>query len=260
MSKRGKVTRTQQKVETAQSSYPHFRDYMKKLPKELANPKYLLELDRSMRDLDPLNIIYPVGDALFVHIFRPEGKPLQYVVIEPTMDESTDKIYQKVLDRLVEIAFQQEKIDVADDITPILVNLLNDVVVIDTKTFFGSSLSSKIHLNQQQYDIIKYFLLRERVGYSKLEPLFNDPYLEDIHCTGIGHIKAVHKIFQAVRMNIDFSNDLELNKYILETSERVERPVSDARPVVDAVMPDGSRVNFIYGREISREGSSFTVR
>ncbi|MCA9478711.1 MAG: type II/IV secretion system ATPase subunit, partial [Nanoarchaeota archaeon] len=41
---------------------------------------------------------------------------------------------------------------------------------------------------------------------------------------------------------------------------RVERPVSDARPVVDAVMPDGSRVNFIYGREISREGSSFTVR
>ena len=78
-----------------------------------------------MRDVKPLNIIYPVGDALFVHIFVPEGKPLQYVVIEPEMDEGTKVIYQKVLDRLVEIAFQQEQIDVAVDITPILVNLLN---------------------------------------------------------------------------------------------------------------------------------------
>lgn len=260
MVKRGQITRPQQKFETAQSTYFHFRDYIKKLPTELANPKYLLKLDRGMRDLSPLNVIYPVGDALFVHIYRPEGKPLQYVVVEPEMDEKTKEIYQKVLDKLVEIAFQQDKIDVTDDITPILVNLLNDVVVIDTKSFFGASLSSKIHLTQEQYDIIKYFLLRERVGYSKLEPLFNDPYLEDIHCTGIGQIKAIHKVFQAVRMSISFTNDLELNRYILETSERVERPVSDARPVVDAVMPDGSRVNFIYGREISREGSSFTVR
>ncbi len=260
MAKRGQITRTQQKLQSAQSAFPHFRDYVKRLPKELVNPTYELKLNRDMRTLDFINIIYPVGEALFVHIFRPEGKPLQYVVIEPEMDEESKNIYQKVLDKLVELAFQQETIDVAEDITPILVNLLNDVVVIDTKNFFGSSLSSKIHLTQKQYDLIKYFLLRERVGYSKLEPLFNDPYLEDIHCTGVGNIKAIHKIFQAVRMNITFSNDLELNKYILETSERVERPVSDARPVVDAVMPDGSRVNFIYGREISREGSSFTVR
>jgi len=61
-------------------------------------------------------------------------------------------------------------------------------------------------------------------------------------------------------MNLKFETDLELNKYILESSERVERPVSDARPVIDAVMPDGSRVNYIYSREVSREGSSFTIR
>jgi archaeal flagellar protein FlaI len=121
-------------------------------------------------------------------------------------------------------------------------------------------MSSKIIVSQFQYDSIKYHILRERVGYSKLEPLFNDPYLEDIHCTGIGNIKAIHKIFHAIRMSIKFSTDKELDTYIRETSERVGRPVSDARPVVDAMMPDGSRVNFIYSREVSREGSSFTIR
>ena len=43
-------------------------------------------------------------------------------------------------------------------------------------------------------------------------------------------------------------------------SERVERPVSDAHSVVDAIMPDGSRVNFIYGRELSLEGSAEHLR
>jgi archaeal flagellar protein FlaI len=117
-----------------------------------------------------------------------------------------------------------------------------------------------VHLTPPQYEMIKYFLIRDRVGYSKLEPLFLDPYLEDIHCTGVGTISSIHKIFEMVRTNVVFSNDYDLNKYIVETSERVERPVSDARSVVDAMMPDGSRVNFIYGREISLEGSSFTVR
>jgi len=98
------------------------------------------------------------------------------------------------------------------------------------------------------------------VGYGKLEPLFLDPYIEDIHCVGVGSLSLVHKVFEMLRTNIVFSDDFELNKYLVETSERVERPVSDARSVVDAMMPDGSRVNFIYGREISLEGSSFTVR
>ncbi|MFP4118266.1 MAG: type II/IV secretion system ATPase subunit, partial [Candidatus Woesearchaeota archaeon] len=69
-----------------------------------------------------------------------------------------------------------------------------------------------------------------------------------------------HKIFDMVHTNITFPTDLELNRYIIEVSERVERPTSEAQPVVDAIMPDGSRVNFIYGREVSLEGSSFTIR
>jgi len=63
-----------------------------------------------------------------------------------------------------------------------------------------------------------------------------------------------------VPTSIVFTSDLQLDKYVFQSTERVERAVSEARPVVDAIMPDGSRGNFIYGRECSLEGSSFTIR
>jgi archaeal flagellar protein FlaI len=143
---------------------------------------------------------------------------------------------------------------------PVLTKLYDEVVQVHEKDSGVRLMSHKVFLSQWDYDMIKYYLVRDRVGYGKLEPIFLDPYIEDIHCTGVGSISLVHKVFEMLRTNVVFSDDFELNKYMVETSERVERPVSDARSVVDAMMPDGSRVNFIYGREISLEGSSFTVR
>ena len=43
-------------------------------------------------------------------------------------------------------------------------------------------------------------------------------------------------------------------------SERIGKPVSDSKPIVDAALPDGSRINIIYSDDISREGASFTIR
>ncbi|MBD3209216.1 type II/IV secretion system ATPase subunit [Candidatus Woesearchaeota archaeon] len=263
MGRAGKITKHQETMELAMAHYPHFRRYIDEFIKHAPTPKYFTKLEYSMKGEEYTNLIYPVGEPLFVHIYKPEGEPTKYIVIEPQMDEETKKVNDTILDRMVEIAHRLPVPDKTEDITPVLVKILNEVVIIGTYqsgNILKARMSNKVLLNQEQYDIVKYYLLRNRVGYSKLEPLFNDPYIEDIHCVGIGNIKLVHKIFEMLRCNLEFPEDIGLNKYILETSERVERPVSDSHPVVDAVMPDGSRVNFIYGREISREGSSFTVR
>ncbi len=261
MGRRMRVTKNQETFELALAHYPHLKKYVDDFSKKHPMPKYYTKLEFSMKGEKNPNLIYPVGEPLFVHIYKPENEPAKYIVIEPTMDEETKKLNDIILDRMIEIAHQLPVPDKSEEIGPVLIKLLNKLVVIGDKSdLLKAKLANKILLTQEQYDIIKYYILRNRVGYSKLEPLFNDPYIEDIHCTGVGNIKLVHKIFEMLRCNIDFKDDLELNKYILETSERVERPVSDSKPVVDAVMPDGSRVNFIYGREISREGSSFTIR
>ncbi|MEM5806553.1 MAG: type II/IV secretion system ATPase subunit, partial [Candidatus Aenigmatarchaeota archaeon] len=112
----------------------------------------------------------------------------------------------------------------------------------------------------EEYEKLKYFLIRERLGFGKLEPLIRDPYIEDVHTLGVGPVWIVHKIFGTIKTNIEFINEEELNKYVIRYSEIVERPVSEARPISDAILPDGSRVNFIYGKDISLHGSSFTIR
>ena len=240
--------------------YPHLKKYIERVTRETGEPEFHLKLDREMKMIEYPNIIYPVGDPLFIHVYRKKGEHIMYHVIEPEMDDEMKRLNERILDKMVDIANRYPVPDRTEDMSPILEKLLDEVVKVVEKGSGIRLFSSRIHVNTGQYEMIKYFLIRDRVGYSKLEPLFLDPYLEDIHCTGVGTLSSIHKVFEMVRTNVVFTTDFELNKYIVETSERVERPVSDARSVVDAMMPDGSRVNFIYGREISLEGSSFTVR
>ena len=42
--------------------------------------------------------------------------------------------------------------------------------------------------------------------------------------------------------------------------EWIKNPVTVRNPLVDAVLPDGSRINIVYGQEISKRGSNFTIR
>ena len=47
---------------------------------------------------------------------------------------------------------------------------------------------------------------------------------------------------------------------MLRLSERAKKPVTFRQPVVDASLPDGSRINFVYGQDLSVRGSNFTIR
>ncbi|RME52015.1 hypothetical protein D6783_06060 [Candidatus Woesearchaeota archaeon] len=254
-------------MDEARKRFVHVDAYLQNLPSHLGVPEFLQKLDRSLKKVKNPNIIYPVGDPIFVHIFRSESGEMRYNAIEPRLSEEEERLYQLVLDRMIAYAHTAPIPDTTEDVEKILVDLLDNLVEIEggvTKpTLWEKGLSitkAKIVLTRTQYEMIKYYLIRNRVGFGKLDPILKDPYLEDVHCTGVGNIKTVHKIFGLVYTNIEFKDDLELDKYVVSVSERVERPTSDAHSVVDAMMPDGSRANFIYGRDISLEGTSFTLR
>ncbi|MFT4326109.1 MAG: type II/IV secretion system ATPase subunit [Candidatus Woesearchaeota archaeon] len=245
----------------ARKNFPHFDAYIKELESKGKMPEFYPELKREMSAMKYPNLIYPVGDPIFIHISREKGGPMQYTVIEPRLDEEEEKLYEKIIDELVYIAYKEEVPAKTANMTNIFKKYLKQLTHVEgDEEGFIEKFEKKVSLTKQQYKDIEYYLLRNRIGYGKLEPLFYDPNLEDIHCTGVGVIKTIHKMFGMVYTNIDFRDDKELNRYIVDVSERVERPTSDAHAVVDAMMPDGSRVNFIYGRDISREGSSFTIR
>jgi flagellar protein FlaI len=47
---------------------------------------------------------------------------------------------------------------------------------------------------------------------------------------------------------------------VLWLSERVKKPVSYKNPISDATLPDGSRINIVFGNEVSKRGSNFSIR
>ncbi len=262
----------EKEFQEAQARNPHLREYLQN--KSVEKPDFYVQLDRSLKGEEFPNIMYPVGDPIFIHILRRPGEnETQYIAVEPQLMPHEQEMFNKISDQLIKIAHTMDTSETTEDLSDILVKLMGDLVEVEGKRLESgrkkgaienimSQLGGggRIRMTQQEYEKIKYFLIRERVGYGILEPLLRDPYIEDIHCIGVARVYTIHKIFEMVATNIIFNTDLQLDKYVFNSSERVERPVSEAQPVVDAIMPDGSRANFIYGREVSLEGSSFTIR
>ena len=252
-----------QTFDEALQKFEHLREYVRKFSLEGGNPEFRVQLDRSMRSIENPNIIYPVGDPIFTHIYKDSKGEVIAQAIMPELSSEEEDLYEAVLDRIIEVAHTAEIPKTLDELKDVLISLYNEVTEISgtqEKDSIFSSMKHKIKLTKQQYDTIQFHLIKDRLGYAKLEPILRDMYIEDVSCVGVGSVFVVHKIFGSIRTSITFSSDLELNKYMVESSERVERPVSDANPVVDAIMPDGSRVNYIYSRKISLNGSSFTIR
>ena len=87
-----------------------------------------------------------------------------------------------------------------------------------------------------------------------------DPNIEDISCSGLGNIFVEHKIFGGLRASIGFETNETLDKFVIELAESIKHPVTFREPVVDATLPDGSRINIVYGTDVSKRGSNFTIR
>ncbi len=59
---------------------------------------------------------------------------------------------------------------------------------------------------------------------------------------------------------VGFKDSGELDNFVIKLAERIKRPLTYRSPIVDATLPDGSRINIVYGTEISKHGSNFTIR
>lgn len=121
-------------------------------------------------------------------------------------------------------------------------------------------LADKWKLSQLDIEGIKYQLVKEKVGVGTLQPLINDHWIEDISCSGVGRMFIEHKVFKSMVCSFGYKDDDELDEHVLRLSERIKKPVTFRAPVVDASLPDGSRINIVFGRDVSLTGSNYTIR
>jgi len=118
----------------------------------------------------------------------------------------------------------------------------------------------KVILTPAEYKAVEYLLLRDKIDMGVLQPFLSDSNIEDITCNGVGPIFIEHKIFNGLKSVIEFTRSDELDQFVIKMAERIKRPITYRSPIVDATLLDGSRINIVYGTEVSRHGSNFTIR
>jgi archaeal flagellar protein FlaI len=108
---------------------------------------------------------------------------------------------------------------------------------------------------------ILYYLERDFNGYGVVEAPMTDTEVEDISCDGVGiPLYIYHRKFGSIRSNLKFDNSKVLDDYVIWLAQRSGKHISVASPILDATVPDGSRLQATLGMHVTKRGSSFTIR
>jgi pilus assembly protein CpaF len=98
----------------------------------------------------------------------------------------------------------------------------------------------------------------EILGYGPLEPLLRDNEVTEVMVNGPDTI-YVERFGKIERIHASFSDDAHLRRTIDKIVGRVGRRVDESSPMVDARLPDGSRVNAIIP-PLAVDGPALTIR
>ena len=173
-----------------------------------------------------------------------------YKVIEPYLTEEEQKILNFIWETLLK-TFNM-RLDELDNKK--IENYLTDQVKEVIKSY-------EINIDELSKKKILYYIKRESLGFGKIDPLMNDPHIEDISCDGAGvPIFLYHRKYGSVRSNIEFKGEDELSYFVVRLAQKCGKHISIAEPMLDATMPDGSRIQMTLSNEVTTKGSTFTIR
>lgn len=167
-----------------------------------------------------------------------------YNVVEPTLSENAGK----VLARARELLRVSSSLPGGNNIEGYLKSLVDETM---------SRL--RIRLDDNELRSVMYYLVRDTVGYGRIDPLVRDDHIEDVNINGPNKpVYVWHGRYEHLRTNIALSND-ELNSLVVKISQRVGKNISSAYPILEGLLPEGLRIELGL-RDISPYGPVITIR
>ena len=214
------------------------------------------QLDKSKLHI---NITYPVNPPFaFVHIrFDQEKGEYHYLIREPELNQH-EKNQLNLIKNKVESTMDREELPIEEGFTFTSSSQLSSYL---NKRFHKVIELFDIDVPEERKPLLFYFLERELLGLGRSDSIIRDPYVEDIGCNGPKiPLFLFHRVFGSMKTNIVYPNELELNRFILKLAQISGKHISVYQPILDAVLADGSRINLTLGSEVTRKGSTFTIR
>ncbi len=186
--------------------------------------------------------------ALAVMLFNTEKNSYLYYVAEPKLSDFEDLLLKEIKDRLKDVLLFED-IKSQDDKQKILTGKVKKLV----KDY-------AIDVSPLTLEKILYYTRRDFINFGKIDPLMHDNRIEDISSNGYDiPIYLYHKKYTNLPTNIHYTEN-ELDSYVIRLAQRCGKHISVAEPMVDATMPDGSRIQMTLGTEVTTHGATFTIR
>ena len=194
---------------------------------------------------------YPLHEPFaYVEIIREkESLDKRYVLLEMQLSKDEEYLLKFIKETLEGFIFQTSDLESKGE---------------------GKYLSEKVDLIIEEYMLnidsltkkkILYYLEKESIGLGKLEVLMKDPNIEDISCDGSGvFLFLYHRRYGSLKSNIQFNDEDELTAFVVKLAQKCGKHISISEPMLDATMPDGSRIQMTLSTEVTTKGSTFTIR
>ncbi len=211
------------------------------------------EKERNLKEIDFIPIQEPYS---YVKItLNTITNEYVYNIIEPSLTSREKRNHEFIVETLSRIVNYDE-------------NLMSDkkarndrLTTILTEDYDSIIGDYGLDLSEESKGKILYYIIRDYVGYGKVDVIMNDPAVEDVSCDGPNiPVFIYHRELGSVKTNVVYDNDEELESFVVSLAQRCGRTITIAEPVLDATLPDGSRLNMTLGHEVTTRGSSYTIR
>jgi flagellar protein FlaI len=190
--------------------------------------------------------------VIYVSISRDEiGSPI-YLIEEPVLTEEESIVYNQLMDILqyeLKAPYDGAKTDPKEYFD-------KEAKRIITKYALSMGVTPSVTWNK-----VYYYITRDMVGFGPLEAIMRDPNIEDVSIDGVEkNVYVWHKKYDSLKTNLVFKSEKELDDTIIRLVHTSGKHISTAYPIVDATLPGRHRLVATFRREVSRYGSTATIR
>jgi flagellar protein FlaI len=206
--------------------------------------------------LDEKNLVeldcYPVNEPFaYIKILKDTTSLDKfYKAIEPQLSDTERTSLNFIQDALMKsIDIRLDELDI-NKVEAFLITRI-DQIIKDNKMKVDQVLKTKI----------LYYVKRDFLWYGKIDSLMRDSDIEDISCDGSRlPIFLYHRKYGSLKSNIQFPDEVVLSTFVTQLAQRCGKHISIAEPMLDATMPDGSRIQMTLSKAVTTKGSTFTIR
>ena len=205
---------------------------------------------KKINDKTQINIRYClVSPFAYAHIYwNPKIYELVYEIEEPILNKEEEEYRVQLISAMRNIINYESIIEKNQE--ELLKYIGNRLKIL--------AIELGINFSYESYKKIFYYLCRDFIGFNETEPLLRDYFVEDIECNGIGTpVYIVHRIYRNLKTNLVFKEINLLESFVEKLAQRCGKYISYAQPILDGSLPDGSRVNATYTKDIASKGPTF---